>query len=76
MHVGLVGETGHAEGPHLHLQLQPASAYPQEEPWFEAFAGSAFSWKDDSQSNAAPAPVFAVLGQATTPSAGVVFFTA
>ena len=75
-HVGLVGETGHAEGAHLHLQLQPANAYPQEEPWFEAFAGSAFSWKDDSQSSAAPGPVFAVLGQPSTPSAGVVFFTA
>jgi murein DD-endopeptidase MepM/ murein hydrolase activator NlpD len=73
--VGLVGETGDAEGPHLHLQLQPANAYPQDEPWFEAFAGSAFSWKTDSQSNAARAPVFEVLGQRQTQSA-VVFFTA
>ncbi|MEP6910001.1 MAG: lytic murein transglycosylase [Actinomycetota bacterium] len=44
--VGLVGQTGHATGPHLHLQLHPASSYPQVEPWFEAFAGSAFTWQD------------------------------
>jgi murein DD-endopeptidase MepM/ murein hydrolase activator NlpD len=83
--VGLVGETGHAEGPHLHLQLQPASAYPQDETWFAAFAGTAFSWKTDSQSNPAPAPVFAVLGAPETapvlgvpetPSAEVVYFSA
>ena len=72
--VGLVGETGDAEGPHLHLQLQPATGYPQDESWFQAFAGSAFSWKIDSQSNPAPAPVFAVLGQRETPPR-VVYFT-
>jgi murein DD-endopeptidase MepM/ murein hydrolase activator NlpD len=44
--VGRVGETGHATGPHLHLQLDPAVAYPQEEPWFESFAGVAFTWQD------------------------------
>ena len=44
--VGLVGSTGHSTGPHLHLQLQPAGTYPQQEPWFEAFAGTAFSWQD------------------------------
>jgi murein DD-endopeptidase MepM/ murein hydrolase activator NlpD len=44
--VGLVGSTGHATGPHLHLQLSPAVSYPQDEPWFQSFAGVAFSWQD------------------------------
>ena len=46
--VGLVGETGHATGPHLHLQLQPAAAYPQDEQWFQSFAGTAFQWSDEA----------------------------
>jgi murein DD-endopeptidase MepM/ murein hydrolase activator NlpD len=48
--VGLVGATGDASGPHLHLQLQPATAWPQQEAWFQSFAGRAFSWSDGDPS--------------------------
>jgi murein DD-endopeptidase MepM/ murein hydrolase activator NlpD len=66
--VGLVGATGDASGPHLHLQLQPATAWPQEEPWFQSFAGTAFTWSDEvATEGSAGGPTFAVLGAATVP---------
>jgi murein DD-endopeptidase MepM/ murein hydrolase activator NlpD len=44
--VGLVGSTGNSTGPHLHLGFVPSVAYPQEERWFQAYAGVAFRWQD------------------------------
>jgi murein DD-endopeptidase MepM/ murein hydrolase activator NlpD len=50
--VGLVGQTGDATGPHLHLQLQPAATYPQDQDWFKSFAGTAFRWSDPGPADA------------------------
>jgi murein DD-endopeptidase MepM/ murein hydrolase activator NlpD len=75
--VGLVGATGDASGPHLHLQLQPATSWPQQESWFQSFAGTAFSWSDSGSTPAGnQAPIFrSTQGAVSSPagSAGPVF---
>jgi murein DD-endopeptidase MepM/ murein hydrolase activator NlpD len=77
--VGLVGSTGHSTGPHLHLQLQPAASYPQEEDWFRGFAAVAFTWQDEDPARAPVAaaahPVFAVIpsGEPVVPDGFVAF---
>jgi murein DD-endopeptidase MepM/ murein hydrolase activator NlpD len=77
--VGLVGMTGDASGPHLHLQLDPQTMYPQNEAWFQGFANVAFRWQDAAPSAAVPQTagrVFAVVpGQAPQTSGSVVLFT-
>jgi murein DD-endopeptidase MepM/ murein hydrolase activator NlpD len=70
--VGLVGHTGHATGPHLHLQLQPATSYPQNMAWFRGFAGTAFHWNDAPTPQAAP--LFSVVPDDAP--ASVITFTA
>ena len=73
--------TGHAPGPHLHLQLQPATAWPQQEDWFVHFAGIAFRWQDaptpevdlgDDGAGAGDGPTFAVEGDGADGSFAVV----
>jgi murein DD-endopeptidase MepM/ murein hydrolase activator NlpD len=70
--VGLVGATGDASGPHLHLQLQPATSWPQQEPWFQSFAGTAFSWSDSGSIPAGnQAPIFrSTQGAVSSPAGG------
>jgi murein DD-endopeptidase MepM/ murein hydrolase activator NlpD len=75
--VGLVGHTGDATGPHLHLQLAPPRIYPQSMPWFRHFAGLAFRWQDAPTPQPLPAstraPVFVQVPNSSQPSAGAAF---
>jgi murein DD-endopeptidase MepM/ murein hydrolase activator NlpD len=74
--VGLVGSTGHATGPHLHLQLQPATSYPQAMPWFESFAGTAFRWQDGGDStSSAPDGAPQVFREVSDADSGVIRFS-
>ena len=59
--VGLVGSTGHSTGPHLHLAVKPETSYPQEMPWFQEFAGTAFTWQDSPAGAYRSSPVFSVV---------------
>jgi murein DD-endopeptidase MepM/ murein hydrolase activator NlpD len=78
--LGLVGSTGDATGPHLHLQLDPSTSYPQMQPWFQRFAGTAFRWQDegptDTVADPGSGPVFAMVPQQTEAASGpVIRFT-
>jgi len=79
--IGLVGMTGDASGPHLHLQLNPQSVYPQSLPWFQGFANVAFRWQDAAPPGYARAPapstgaVFAVVPNQPESTSSVVLFT-
>jgi hypothetical protein len=75
--IGLVGMTGDATGPHLHLQLNPQSMYPQSMAWFQGFANVAFRWQDAAPGDAIAQahPVFAVVPTQPATTGSVVLFT-